>query len=100
MISDFYVFLNCYSYGYSADSSYYGVRDEPCREHEKKLWTLFQIVKNDNVITITNQAKQVIKKIENVEQLKDWIAKTYPGFVNQLENKIYTKYPHPTDSIE
>lgn len=68
MIQYFYVFINGYSYDYWADSSYYADRPEPYRDHEKKLWTLFQIVKNDNVITITNKAKQIIKKIENVKQ--------------------------------
>ena len=100
MEPEFYVFVNGHSYDYLADSSYYWDRPEFYREHEKKLWTLFQIVKNNNEIKITNKVKQIIRKIENVEQLKVWIAKTYPEFLDQIENKIYTKYPHPNDQIE
>jgi predicted nucleic acid-binding OB-fold protein len=69
-------------------------------DNMKTTLTLFQIVKNNNEVTITNEAKQIIQKIQNIEQLKSWIAKTYPDFLNQIEQKIYTKFPHPNDILE
>jgi hypothetical protein len=100
MIQNFLVYVNGHSYDLLMNSSYYGDRPEFYRQHEKQLWTLFQIVKNNNEVTITNEAKQIIQKIQNIEQLKSWIAKTYPDFLNQIEQKIYTKFPHPNDILE
>jgi len=99
-MESFRIYVNGHIYDYLMNSSYYGDRPEFYREHERKLWTLFQIVKNNNEVVITNEAKQIIQKIQNIEQLKHWITKTYPDFLNQIEQKVYTKFPHPNDRLE
>ncbi len=100
MIENFKVYVNGYSYDYLMNTSYYSDRSEFYRQHERTLWTLFQIVKNNNEVVITNEAKQIIQKIQNIEELKSWIAKTYPDFLNQIEQKNYSRFPHPEDKLE
>ena len=99
-MAEFYIYINKYSFDYLPDRSYYGDRPEPYREQEKKIWTLNQLIKAGNIITVTNKAKQILYKINNSDEFKSWIEKEFPGFIEQVEEKIYTKYPHPTDKIE
>lgn len=99
-MAEFYIYINKYSFEYLADRSYYGDRPELYRQQEKKLWTLNQLIKGGNIITVTNNAKQILYKISDSVEFKSWIEKEYPDFIEQLDEKIYTKYPHPTDRIE
>ncbi len=97
---DFYVYVNNYWFEVLEDSNNFNDRPEAYREQEKKLWTLFQIIKSENTITITNKEKKEICLIKNVLDYNKWINNKYPQFLSQLDKEIYTKYIHPSDLLK
>lgn len=97
---DYYVYVNNYWFDNLEDSNHYNERPEPYRGHEKKLWTLFQIIKSGNSITITNKEKQEVCILKGEVEYKKWILEKYPKFLYQLDKEIYTKYLHPDDTLK
>lgn len=83
------------------DSGHFGDRPEFYRTHEKSLWTVYQLLKSGiNNLVITNKAGLIEKRIYASEDFKTWVNLMYPEFSNQLDELLYTKYPHPNDILE
>jgi hypothetical protein len=92
------VYINGLFFVGLGDSHVYGDRPETYREHERSLWTLFQVMKNHaHTLHILNEAKEEVACLRSHEAFRDWVASVYPACAAQLDQPLYTKYPHPED---
>lgn len=99
MTKDLKIYVNGLYYDSLANSSHYGDRVEFYRTHEKSLWTINQLTKLGHEITLTDRADQIEITFKNQNDLKVWIKKTYPDFIDQLEKPHYSQYGHPKDYL-
>ena len=99
-MKDLQVYINGIFFEHLANSRHFGDRVEFYREHERKLWTINQILLNgNNNLVITDRAKQPEFETSNSEDFKKWVRTNYPDFVEQLNELEFTKYAHPNDHL-
>ncbi|HEX8659382.1 MAG TPA: hypothetical protein VF690_17720 [Hymenobacter sp.] len=100
MTPEYTLYLNGYYFDTLATPQVFGDRPEPYRSHEKSLWTIYQLLKlGEHELTITDQAKQPRFRTKNAQEFKRWITAAYPLFADQLDQPIYTQFPHPNDAL-
>lgn len=99
-MNDLKIYVNNYFFQTLYSESHYSDRPEFYRTHEKLLWTIYQLCQlGTHQISIVNGAKSIVLQTSDAPILKQWVAKNYPGFAQQLEEKIYTQNPHPQDRL-
>ncbi|MBP9068387.1 MAG: hypothetical protein KBG47_02695 [Bacteroidia bacterium] len=100
MPQPFFVYINNVQFGYLADNERYSDRQEFYKEHEKTLWTIYQLLKLDkHSVTITNIAKITLFNFTNAADFRNWVKENYPAFEKQLDNLSYTAFPIHEDLI-
>ncbi len=100
MTPEYTLYLNGQYFNALATSDSFGDRPEPYRNHEKSLWTIYQLLKlGEHEVVITDQAKHPAFSTRNAQELKQWITETYPAFAAQLDQPVYTRFPHPADAL-
>ncbi len=100
MIAEYLVYLNGNYFNTLADSEAFGDRPEPYRRQERALWTIYQLLKlGEHELVITDKAKQPVFRTRSAPALKQWIAETYVAFAAQLDQPVYTRFPHRADAL-
>ena len=100
MERDYTIYLNGCFFDILWDEYHYNDRPEPHREHEKSLWTIYQLAKLGHEIVIIDRDKQVVLKADTKRQLMSWLKLRYPKFIKQLDEPVYTSHPHPSDLLK
>ena len=94
------LYLNGHFFGHLADSNAFGDRPEPYRQQEKAMWTVYQLLQlGQHEIVVITEAKEIVVQTRNASALKSWFELVYPGLTSQLDQLVYTRYPHPQDSL-
>ena len=92
-------YLNHHYFNTLAIAEAFGNRSEPHRQHERSLWTIYQLLKfGEHELVITDPARQPVCSTRAASALKQWIAATYPDFAAQLDQPVYIWHPHPQDA--
>jgi hypothetical protein len=99
-LTDLTIYINGHFFDSLSNTGHYSDRPEFYREHEKSLWTIYQLSKLEDIeIVFTNRDREIIFRTNNSIDLESWIKHQYPNFVEQIKKPIYTKYPHPNDKL-
>jgi len=99
-MNDLKIYVNNYFFQTLYSESHYSDRPEFYRTHEKSLWTIYQFcLLGTHQISILDGVNSIVLQTNDALILKQWVAKNYPAFADQLEEKIYTKQPHPLDIL-
>ncbi|MBO2010346.1 hypothetical protein [Hymenobacter negativus] len=100
MTAGYTVYLNGYYFSSLASADVFGDRPEPYRQQEKSLWTIYQLLQlGAHEVTITDTAKQPVLRTRTAADFSAWLQQTYPDFAAQLDQPVYTKFPHSQDYL-
>lgn len=94
------VFVNGLWFDHLNSADHYQDRPEFFRQHEKSLWTIFQLLRaGGHQINITNPTRQVVAEFTEAAAFAAWVGQQYPGLAAQLARPAYTAFPHPQDAL-
>jgi len=100
MTPAYLLYLNGHYFDTLGASDAFGDRPEPYRHHERALWTIYQLLQlAQHEVVIADHAKQPTFRTRKAQEWKHWVAETYPDFTNQLDQPVYTRFPHPADAL-
>ena len=100
MVPAYTVYVNGYYFDTLRSSEEFGDRPEPYRLHERALWTSYQLLKlGAHEIIITDKAKQIIFRTRRAAELKNWFQQLYPGMTSQLDQPVWTRFPHALNRL-
>lgn len=98
MALQFTVYLNGYWFDSLSDAATYGDRPEPYRLHERSLWVLYQLLTTGRHQAVIRDAQGAeVARLADGPAVQQWVQATYPAFVTQLREPVFTRFPHPLD---
>jgi hypothetical protein len=100
MTPEYMVYLNGYYFDSLASSDIFGDRPEPYRQHERSLWTIYQLLRlGEHEVTIIAAANQPVLQTNIADDFQVWLQQVYPEFSKHVQLPIYTRFPHPDDQL-
>ena len=95
---EYKVYVNSYWFDSLSDAETYNDRPEPHRLHERALWTLYQVLRaGGNTAVVVGADGQEVTRLDSVLAMQQWVSREYPGFLAQLDQPVYTRFPRPQD---
>lgn len=100
MTPEYAVFVNNLWFDRLNSSEHYQDRPEFFRQHEKALWTIFQLLRaGGHRVSITTPARQLVAEFTGAPAFAAWVAGQYPGLAAQLSEPRYSRFAHPQDAL-